>query len=171
MASHAQMPPRNTASNCPCGGQEDYHYYFCWIIHLAVSMASATFWFMVFVWAFSNPKRSTAQDAICTVCTCSTHKLLCPDRGFTRLPDVTQQMMDSIRIMGFQRTSLRFLSGRFLAQFSQLLLLDVREQTHGKCIRVIREELPSNLIIRGKWCCYFMTLCHSQINHSLKFIA
>ena len=144
----SQMPPRRYHPPCPCGGNEDTHYFHCWMIHILSSMAVAIAWVMFFFWLFSQPKLTQGQDSICAVCSCSSHKLLCPDRGFRRLPDVSQDMIDTVRILGFQRNSLDFISGSYLARYKTLLMIDIRDQIHGRCVRVLG-SIPENIIVRG----------------------
>lgn len=146
------MPPRNRPSNCPCGGLEDNHIFYCWLVHVIFAMAVVVIWILAITWFFSNPQGLLCQDSICSVCACTTHKLLCADRGFSRIPDVGQDMLDRITILGFQRNSLTSIDGRFIAKFPGLILLDIRDQSSGSCVRIVGSPLPENLIVRGKLC-------------------
>lgn len=141
-------------SKCPCGNDESFHLKLCWLFHFLFTMALTAVYFYGLLWLLSRVK---SEEAICGICDCLSTRVLCPDRGFASFPDIDPEYAKTITILGLQRNNIQEISGAKLAAYHNLILLDIRDQDHGDCIRQTVSPIPENIIVRGELSCLCKT--------------
>ena len=89
----------------------------------------------------------------CGLCPCSNDRqvLLCAGKGLTFVPTFTAEIMETATILALQRNRIRVLPAGRLNLFSQLMVVDVRDQRTPEGCVSIQGGLRHGIRVTGKF--------------------